>query len=109
MEKFPSKSVDTPFVVPLTRTVAPGSGPSGLETVPLTVWAYTKLINAVSMNKLSDNKILFFIVFGLFFAFLIYKFLLKKLPKQKLLCHIIKNLSKKARGVNFGKQLKSNF
>ena len=35
MVKLPSKSVLVPVLVPLTRTVAPGKGPSSLETLPL--------------------------------------------------------------------------
>ena len=35
--KFPSKSVITPFLVPLTITDAPITGPTSSRTVPLTV------------------------------------------------------------------------
>ena len=37
--KFPSKSVVVPLLVPFTRTVAPGRGPSSLVTSPETDWA----------------------------------------------------------------------
>ena len=35
--KFPSKSIETPFGVPFTTTVAPGRGSSSLVTIPDTV------------------------------------------------------------------------
>ena len=41
IEKFPSKSVVVPLFVPLTIMVAPGKGPSSLETVPVIVCAIT--------------------------------------------------------------------
>ena len=56
MEKFPFSSADTAVDVPLTVTVAKGTGlPSELVTVPVTVLFCPNIINADKKNNIVDK------------------------------------------------------
>ncbi len=57
MVYLPSKSVSVPVVVPLIKTLTPGSGPESSETVPETVFcAKAKCtVNASNSVKIPLN------------------------------------------------------
>ena len=78
--KLPSKSVATPFVVPLTTTVAPGNGTwFSSNTVPVkTVWeCATKL--AKTANNVINSVLFILFVFVNFGLLLRNKYLNEKL------------------------------
>ena len=63
MEKFPSKSVETPLLVPFSITVAPGSGsPPSSSTVPLMLRCAHPL-NASSIKANDSSKCFFIFIY----------------------------------------------
>jgi hypothetical protein len=64
MAKFPSKSVGTPVVVPLIKTLAPGSGELSVAEVTLPVMLIpcandSVVMHAKMINKYSDRTFAF--------------------------------------------------